>query len=57
MPPQIVRVGRQYKDSDRLSLNEGDFIAIVDGRSELKFAKGQNQRTFEIGIFPRYDKC
>jgi GTPase binding len=36
-----------------LKIEQNDTIAIVDGRPELKFIKGQNQRTFEIGTFPR----
>lgn len=38
---------------DRLKIEQNDTIAIIDGRPELKFIKGQNQRTFEIGTFPR----
>jgi hypothetical protein len=36
-----------------LKIEQNDTIAIVDGRPELTFIKGQNQRTFEIGTFPR----
>lgn len=37
----------------RLKIEQNDTIAIIDGRQELSFLKGQNQRTFEIGTFPR----
>lgn len=36
-----------------MKIEQNDTIAIIDGRPELKFLKGQNQRTFEIGTFPR----
>lgn len=36
-----------------MKIEQNDTIAIIDGRPELKFIKGQNQRTFEIGTFPR----
>lgn len=36
-----------------MQIEAGDNIAIIDGRPELKLIKGQNQRTFDIGIFPR----
>lgn len=42
-----------YCVEGRLKIEQSDTIAIIDGRPELKFLKGQNQRTFEIGTFPR----
>lgn len=36
-----------------MKIEQNDTIAIIDGRPELQFIKGQNQRTFEIGTFPR----
>lgn len=36
-----------------MKIEQNDTVAIIDGRPELKFIKGQNQRTFEIGTFPR----
>lgn len=42
-----------YCVEGRLKIEQNDTIAIVDGRPELQFIKGQNQRTFEIGTFPR----
>ncbi len=42
-----------YCVDGRLKIEQNDTIAIIDGRPELKFIKGQNQRTFEIGTFPR----
>lgn len=37
-----------------MTIEQGDAIIVIDGRSELKWWKGQNQRTYEISIFPRY---
>jgi hypothetical protein len=31
----------------------GDTILVIDGQPEHFYWKGQNQRTFEIGFFPR----
>lgn len=42
-----------YCVEGRLKIEQSDTIAVVDGRPELSFIKGQNQRTFEIGTFPR----
>lgn len=46
-----------YSELNRLQIEKGDVIAIIDGRSELHFFKGQNQRTFDIGTFPRLFLC
>lgn len=42
-----------YYVEGRLKIEQNDTIAIIDGRPELSFLKGQNQRNFEIGTFPR----
>lgn len=36
-----------------LSIEVGDQIEVIDGRPENYWWKGQSQRTFEIGFFPR----
>ncbi|SPP76785.1 uncharacterized protein LOC117579220 [Drosophila guanche] len=53
MSPPLMRAARVFNDSKGLKIEAGDTIAIIDGRPELKLIKGQNQRTYEIGIFPR----
>lgn len=53
MSPPVLRASRSYHDAKGLQIEAGDTIAIIDGRSELKLIKGQNQRTFDIGVFPR----
>ncbi|XP_058984380.1 activated Cdc42 kinase Ack [Musca domestica] len=52
--PQVVKAAKAFNESNRLAIEAGDSIAIIDGRPELKLIKGQNQRTFDIGIFPRH---
>ncbi|XP_055904912.1 activated Cdc42 kinase Ack [Eupeodes corollae] len=51
--PQLLKAIKPFHEVNKLTIEVNDFIAIVDGRPELKFIKGQNQRTFEVGIFPR----
>ncbi|KAM7343941.1 activated Cdc42 kinase [Cochliomyia hominivorax] len=52
--PQLVKAAKVFNEANRLEIEAGDTIAIIDGRPELKLIKGQNQRTFDIGIFPRH---
>lgn len=51
--PQLVKATSTYCVDGRLKIEQNDTIAIIDGRPDLSFLKGQNQRTFEIGTFPR----
>ncbi|KAK4018367.1 hypothetical protein OUZ56_000428 [Daphnia magna] len=37
----------------KLEVVDGDIIAVIDGRPDFFWWTGQNQRTSEIGIFPR----
>lgn len=53
VPPPMVRAKTAYLTDGRLSIDQGDIIALVDERADLRFIKGQNQRTFDIGTFPR----
>ncbi|KAJ8918631.1 hypothetical protein NQ315_013137, partial [Exocentrus adspersus] len=52
MTPIMKSLARQ-NEPNKLKISEGDEIAIIDGNAELYWWKGQNQKTFEIGIFPR----
>lgn len=54
VPPPLYKAVQNYNVADRLKINQNDVIAIIDGRAELQFMKGQNQTSFEIGTFPRY---
>ncbi|XP_053658392.1 activated Cdc42 kinase Ack [Anopheles marshallii] len=53
VPPPIYRAVTNYSAENRLAVQQGDTIVIVDDRPELQFIKGQNQRTFDIGTIPR----
>uniref|UniRef100_A0AAG5DI95 Non-specific protein-tyrosine kinase n=1 Tax=Anopheles atroparvus TaxID=41427 RepID=A0AAG5DI95_ANOAO len=52
VPPPIYRAVTNYNAENRLAVQQGDTIVIIDDRPELQFIKGQNQRTFDIGTFP-----
>ncbi|XP_067628913.1 activated Cdc42 kinase Ack [Eurosta solidaginis] len=54
MSPPLQKAARSYHEDNRLQVEPGDTLAIIDGRADLKLIKGQNQRTFDIGIFPRH---
>ncbi|XP_050089786.1 activated Cdc42 kinase Ack [Anopheles aquasalis] len=53
VPPPIYRAIGNFNAENRLEVQQGDMIVIIDDRPELQFLKGQNQRTFDIGTFPR----
>lgn len=55
VPPPLVKAGQTFNEENRLAIEQSDLIAIIDGRPDLKYIKGQNQRTFDIGTFPRFD--
>lgn len=52
--PSVYRAVMNYNTPNRLVIEQGDSIAVIDDRPELQFIKGQNQRTFDIGTFPRH---
>nr|CAD7400794.1 unnamed protein product [Timema cristinae] len=43
----------KFEEADKMTIEQGDNIIIIDGRAELYWWVGQNQRTFHIGQFPR----
>ncbi|CAH1980281.1 unnamed protein product [Acanthoscelides obtectus] len=49
----VMKALGNLDDQNKLKINEGDEIAIIDGSAELYWWKGQHQKTFEIGLFPR----
>lgn len=51
--PPMVRAKSAYMADGRLTIDHGDILALIDERPDLRFIKGQNQRTFDIGTFPR----
>lgn len=52
-PPPLVKAIAPYMNDGRLTIDQADIIAVIDGRPDLLYIKGQNQRTFDIGTFPR----
>lgn len=44
---------REEAEPGKLPLDVGDKIAVVDGKPENYYWKGQHQTTFTIGLFPR----
>lgn len=53
VPPVLIKSRAAYKVDNHLAVEQGDVIAVIDGRKELHLVKGQNQRTFAIGLFAR----
>ncbi|XP_073943368.1 activated Cdc42 kinase Ack-like [Choristoneura fumiferana] len=41
-----------YRRQDQMTVEAGDAIILIDKRPELRYWKGQNQRTLEVGLFP-----
>lgn len=50
---QATQSFHEDNDPDKMTLEEGDKIAVIDGRTDNYYWNGQNQRTFSIGLFPR----
>jgi activated CDC42 kinase 1 len=53
MVPSVMKALTTFEEIDKMSIETGDQIAIIDGRPENYWWKGQNQRTFQIAHFPR----
>ena len=53
--PPVVKVVHPYNEENKLHMELGDTIIVIDGKPEHHWWRGQNQRTFDIGDFPR--KC
>ncbi|XP_055373158.1 activated Cdc42 kinase Ack [Condylostylus longicornis] len=53
VPPPLRKAIMSCNESNLLKIEQNDVIAIIDGRPDLNLIKGQNQRTFEIGMLPR----
>lgn len=51
--PPVMKAIIPQDDPNKLLIKEGDQIAIIDGKADCYWWKGQNQRTYETGIFPR----
>lgn len=52
--PPVMKALQHLSDPDRLAVEPGDQVAIINGHPELYWWLGQNLRTFKIGQFPRF---
>ncbi|XP_033327373.1 activated Cdc42 kinase [Megalopta genalis] len=53
MVPSVMKAVNSFDEANRMTIEQGDQIVILDGRPENYWWKGQNQRTYQIGLFPR----
>ncbi|KOC68004.1 Activated CDC42 kinase 1 [Habropoda laboriosa] len=53
MVPAVMKAVNHFEEAEKMIIEQGDQIVILDGRPENYWWKGQNQRTFQIGLFPR----
>lgn len=53
MVPAMMKAVNNFEEVGKMSIESGDQIVIIDGRSENYWWKGQNQRTFQVALFPR----
>ena len=51
--PPVVKVIREFREDGKLAVEVGDTVVVIDGVTENHWWRGQNQRTFDIGNFPR----
>ncbi|CAH8437467.1 unnamed protein product [Schistosoma turkestanicum] len=51
--PTVVIATQNLDEADRLGLEAGDIVVIIDGKPRDFWWRGQNRRTGEIGSFPR----
>ncbi|XP_044012372.1 uncharacterized protein LOC122855227 isoform X2 [Aphidius gifuensis] len=51
--PTVMKALNRFDEPDKMHIENGDQIVIIDGRPENYWWKGQNQRTFHVGAFPR----
>ncbi|KAG8239048.1 hypothetical protein J437_LFUL016685 [Ladona fulva] len=51
--PQTMKATQKFQQADKMTIEPGDSIIVIDGRPELYWWKGQNLRSYEIGEFPR----
>ncbi|XP_046483431.1 activated Cdc42 kinase Ack [Neodiprion pinetum] len=53
MVPSVMKALSRFEDTEKMTIEQGDQIVIIDGRPENYWWKGQNQRTFQVALFPR----
>lgn len=53
MVPPVMKALNRYNEPDKMNIEHGDQIVIIEGKPEHYYWKGQNQRTYQVGHFPR----
>jgi hypothetical protein len=48
-----MKAKTEFKQDNRLEIDQGDVITIIEGNAEKYWWKGQNNRTMIVGHFPR----
>ena len=51
--PIEMKALRSFEEQDKLTIEQGDKITVIDGETEHYYWKGQNKRTGQVGVFPR----
>ena len=51
--PAVVKAVQNFGEENKLNIELGDTIIVIDGVNENHWWRGQNQRTYDIGNFPR----
>lgn len=52
--PKDMKATQNFSEPNKLEIEEGDHIIVVNGESENFWWKGQNKRTGQMGLFPRH---
>lgn len=49
-----MKACQDFKEPDKpMDIEKGDTIVVIDGNPEAYYWRGQNLRSFLIGLFPR----
>ncbi|KAK7794773.1 hypothetical protein R5R35_004117 [Gryllus longicercus] len=51
--PPVMKALEKFQEPGKMTIEQGDTIVVIEGRAELYWWRGQNQRTFEVAQFPR----
>ncbi|XP_065200150.1 activated Cdc42 kinase Ack [Planococcus citri] len=52
--PQVMKASQDFKEIDKpMDIEKGDTIVVIEGAPESYYWRGQNLRSFLIGLFPR----
>lgn len=51
--PPVMKAINRFEEAGKMSVETRDQIIVIEGRADCYWWKGQNQRTFEVGQFPR----